>query len=80
MVGKNLNNLDESGYYKEFFMLEVFWYESSPYIYSAVGVYALTNSNFIGVVFGAMLLIVSLIVLRLRWEHRRRKRPKAKVR
>ncbi|HLF97272.1 MAG TPA: hypothetical protein VI457_09025 [Methylococcaceae bacterium] len=61
-------------------MLEVFWYESSPYIYSAVGVFALANSNFMGVFFGTLLLAVSLVVIRLRWEYRRHHRLKTKIR
>lgn len=52
-------------------MLEQLWYEASPFIYAASGLFVmLGNDSLLADSSGALLLAAASIILRLRWKHR----------
>ncbi len=51
--------------------LEELWYETSPFIYALLGLAVLLNTDgFLAKASGALLLVASATVLRLRWKAR----------
>ncbi len=55
-------------------MLESFWYETSPYLYSAGGALAISHAESpLAVASGALLLFAAGLVLILRRKHRKQR-------
>jgi hypothetical protein len=54
--------------------LEPIWYEIFPYLCLCIGVAAVTEANRMAGVFGASLLMTSILIIRDRYVYRRQRR------
>lgn len=50
--------------------LESLWYEVSPYVFFIIGISAISNAGRMGEVFGVLLLLMALLIIKMRWTHR----------
>lgn len=60
--------------------IEAAWYEASPYVYAVAGFFSLSNyHSFIALVSGAILLIASGTIIKMRWTYRKVQAEKREV-
>lgn len=50
--------------------LEPLWYEISPYVFFVIGISAISGAGRLGEVFGVLLLLMALLIIKLRWSYR----------
>lgn len=50
--------------------LEPLWYEISPYLFFVLGMAAITHATPMATAFGALLLVMALLIIKMRWSYR----------
>lgn len=54
--------------------IEAIWYEYSPFVYTAAGIFSISNyGSLVSVVSGILLIAAALTIFRMRWVYRKKK-------